>query len=1215
MGTTAVLLGAIAVYAAFILAIALMVEAKPTWRRFVENSPIVYALSLAVYNTTWSFYGSVGLAAQSGFMFLPITLGVVISATLWWVLLRRMVRVKAERRVTSIADFISARYDNSQFVAMLVTCMALLGSLPYVALQMRAILSTLHVAALSIEGGDSLLSGVMLNAAGPMLVAFTSVFTIIVGVRRLDPTERHHGMVAAVAVESVVKLVALVAVGIYVTWGLFDGVGDLFRRVENILPTASTGIGDGSAAAYMRWSTLTLLTMWAVLFLPRQFHVAVVENSNENHILKAMWIFPLYALLLQAFVVPIALGGLASGLPPEEADTFVLSLPIIHGRHWLSGLAFIGGFSAGMSMIVVSAMTMATMITNHIVLPLAETLPALRVLRYYILPCRWVVVVVFLGLGYVFHMALGESYLLVNMGVISFAAALQFVPAIVGGLFWSGANGRGALAGLGGGFAVWVYTILVPAFVRSELLPRTLLESGPAGIGWLRPEALLGMNAMEPLTHGVFWSLVVNVGALMAVSIVTSDRGRERGFAMGFDASLPAMGAARGAHEWESHINVAEKRSRLVEFFAEYHRRDKAVAMVDRCAALAGLADVEYMDIRQLMGLYTEAERLLAGVVGSAAAYKAIRTADLYTARETMELSEVYAQLLAELKLSPEDMAKRIDYQQERERMLTRHAEELTEANRKLRAEIKERQQAEADARDAEVQYRGIFENALEGIFQTTPGGRFLSVNPAMARFLGYDDPGQLINEISEVSEIYDDPARRAEFLFEMEEHGTVSGFEVLFRRRDGSTRWGALYAHARRGEDGRMAVLEGILEDIDERKRAERKLLQANRYVQDIIDSMPSAMIAVDALGAITNWNRAATEVMGITEEHRGDPLVDVCAGLAPVSEALDAALETGQPQRMGKIADGGGGGSRYRDVMVYPLESGGSREVVVRIDDVTDRVRMEEMMVQTEKMMSVGGLAAGMAHEINNPLGGILQAVQNINRRVSDDFPANAKAAEAAGVSLAQVRDYLERRRILGMVDGIRESGTRAAQIVANMLNFTRRNEAGRSTVRVNDIMEAALELASKDYDLKKSYDFRNIEIVKQYADDLPPVLCSRTEIEQVVLNLLKNAAQALFHEGISDKPPVITLCTERRGDWVCIQVADNGPGMDEATRKRVFEPFFTTKKAGEGTGLGLSVSYFIITSKHGGKFSVDSGPDGGAVFTIELPLEPPPDVVMEE
>ena len=775
MGTSGFLLGIITLYAVLILAVALYVEGRPSLRRLVEGSPIVYALSLAVYNTSWSFYGSVGLAAQSGFMFLPITLGVVLSAILWWVLLRRMVRVKAERRVTSIADFVSARYDNSQTVAVLATCMALLGSLPYVALQMRSILSTLRVAAQSLEGGSSVVSGMMLEAAGPLLVVFTSVFTILVGVRRLDPTERHHGMVAAVAVESVVKLAALVAVGVYVTWVLYDGVGDIYERVRALSPPVVTGIGDGSAAAYMRWTSLTVLTMWAVLFLPRQFHVAVVENSDENHIRTAMWLFPLYALLLQVFVMPIALGGLAAGLPQSQADTFVLRLPIMHGSHWLAGLAFIGGFSAGMSMIVVSAMTMATMITNHVVLPLAETFPGLRALRHSILPCRWAVVVVYLGLGYAFHKVLGESYLLVNMGVISFAAALQFAPAIVGGLFWSGGNGRGAMAGLLGGFAVWLYTILLPAFARSGLVPMELLDQGPWGIALLRPEALLGLTVLEPLTHGLFWSLVFNAGGYVAVSMLSGGGDVRDGSAMDFGAGLESVGATGGVGRWERHIALDAKRDRLEDLFAEYHPRDKARALAKHSVRAAGLEGEEHLDIRGLMRLYAEAERLLAGVVGSAAAYKALRVADLYSPRETVELSDVYAQLLAELKLSPTELARRIDYYQEREAMLTSHADELTKANARLRAEIDERQQAEA-------KYRGIFENALEGIFQSSFDGLRLSINPAMARFMGYDDEEQLYREAPSAFDLYADPKDREAFLRQLRESGTVSGFETLFR-------------------------------------------------------------------------------------------------------------------------------------------------------------------------------------------------------------------------------------------------------------------------------------------------------------------------------------------------------------------------------------------------------------------------------------------------
>ncbi|WP_461210358.1 PAS domain S-box protein [Desulfocurvus sp. DL9XJH121] len=1197
----------VALYAAFVLGVALLVERTASLRKAVENSAVVYALSLAVYNSTWSFYGSVGLAAQSGFMYMPITLGVVLSATLWWVVLRRMVRVKAERRVTSIADFISARYANSQSVAVLVTVMALVGSLPYVALQMRAILSSLRVVVVPLQGDPAPLAAMLLEVSGPFLVIFTTVFTILVGVRRLDPTERHQGMVAAVAVESVVKLVALLAVGVYVIWVIYDGPNDIHAKNLALPWHVNRGVGDGGNVAYMRWTTMMLLAVWAVLFLPRQFHVAVVENSDERHILTAMWLFPLFAVLLQVVVTPIAMGGLALGLPRSQADTFVLRLPMMHGAHWLGGLAFIGGFSAGMSMIMVSAMTMATMITNHIVLPLAEAAPGLRGLRLFILQCRWGVVAAYLCLGYVFHLLLGESYLLVNIGIISFSAVLQFAPAVVGGMLWRDATPQGALAGLGTGFVVWGYTLLLPAFVNSGLLPSSLQSEGPWGLGFLRPEALLGLDAMDPLTHSVFWSLLCNAGAYAVVSLCTTGLAGEQR-PMGF-GDMPTERRGPGkAGEWESHIHLVNKRGRLTELFASYHPRPRAQELADRCVSTAGIEGAERINIRQLMDLYAEAERLLAGMVGTAAAYRALRTADLYTARETMELSEVYAGLLAELKLSPDDLAQRVDYYQEREAMLTRHAEELLSANSRLRQEVAERRRAEVEAYKAESRYRSIFENALEGLFQSTMEGRLISANPAMARFLGFDSPEQLLGEVLNVSEqLYMDPSQREVLLRELEKYGGVSGYEINFRRRDGTPRWGGLHAHVVRGEDGRIILLEGILEDIEDRKRAEDQLRKANRYVQDIIDSMPSVMVGVDGAGAVTNWNRAAAEVLGLADDAKGRPLAEAHPDLAPVARILEEALDTGEPQRLGKLAVVGGGETRYRDVMVFPLTSGGTREVVVRIDDVTERVLMEEMMIQTEKMMSVGGLAAGMAHEINNPLGGILQSVQNIGRRLADGLPANEQAAEAEGCTLAQVRGYLGRRRILDMVDGIRASGLRAAEIVANMLDFSRRNEAGRSSVDINEVLDNAVELASSDYDLKKKYDFRNIRIERDYEQGLPPLICARTEIEQVVLNLLKNAAHAMFGAESGNGVPTITLSTRREGDWLRIRVADNGPGMDEGTRKRVFEPFFTTKEAGMGTGLGLSVSFFIVTSKHGGSFTVDSAPGQGAAFNMLLPLEP--------
>jgi signal transduction histidine kinase len=295
-----------------------------------------------------------------------------------------------------------------------------------------------------------------------------------------------------------------------------------------------------------------------------------------------------------------------------------------------------------------------------------------------------------------------------------------------------------------------------------------------------------------------------------------------------------------------------------------------------------------------------------------------------------------------------------------------------------------------------------------------------------------------------------------------------------------------------------------------------------------------------------------------------------------------------------------------RYSDIVIYPIHVEGVVGAVIRLDDVTARIRMEDMMVQTEKMVSVGGLAAGMAHEINNPLGGMLQSAQNILRRLSPDIPANLQAARDSGVTLDGVRNYLNRRGIIRFIEGIRESGERASKTVSDMLNFSRKSPSRKTFTCLAELLDRTVALAAHDYDLKKKYDFRSIEIVREYTHDLPPVFCTPSEIEQVILNLLRNAAQAMTGSELAQKPPRITLRLFREGNTACIEVIDNGPGMDERTSKRVFEPFFTTKDVGIGTGLGLSVSYFIVTSNQGGTLTVVSSPEDGARFLIRLPID---------
>ncbi|MBI9088154.1 MAG: PocR ligand-binding domain-containing protein [Desulfobacterium sp.] len=400
------------------------------------------------------------------------------------------------------------------------------------------------------------------------------------------------------------------------------------------------------------------------------------------------------------------------------------------------------------------------------------------------------------------------------------------------------------------------------------------------------------------------------------------------------------------------------------------------------------------------------------------------------------------------------------------------------------------------------------------------------------------------------------------------------------------------------------------LKDEIETRNRAERELSRTKKLLSNIIDSMPSVLIGVDSNGKVTQWNMTAKNITGIgAADARGKDLSTVFPRMAQDMKRIKESIRTREIQKDKKKARTSKQGLRYDDVTIYPLIANGVEGAVLRIDDITDQVRMEEMMIQSEKMLSVGGLAAGMAHEINNPLAGMIQTASVMgNRLTSETMPANLAAAAKAGTTMATIRAFMEEREIPPMVTAIKESGSRVAQIVNNMLSFARNGDAQCSSVDMADLIDKTLALASTDYNLKKKYDFRQIEIVKEYQENLPTIACERSKLQQVLLNILTNGAQAMQEEKKRENSGknrfVLKLSFEKQNNMVRIEIEDNGPGMVDAIRKRVFEPFFTTKPEGLGTGLGLSVSYFIITENHGGTMAVESAPGKGTKFIICLP-----------
>ncbi|MGL1863690.1 MAG: ATP-binding protein [Pseudodesulfovibrio sp.] len=384
-------------------------------------------------------------------------------------------------------------------------------------------------------------------------------------------------------------------------------------------------------------------------------------------------------------------------------------------------------------------------------------------------------------------------------------------------------------------------------------------------------------------------------------------------------------------------------------------------------------------------------------------------------------------------------------------------------------------------------------------------------------------------------------------------------------------------------------------------------KLRRSRLLIRNVIDSMPSALIGVDTAGTVTQWNQEAEELFGITvNDAVGHPLALAIPRLSKEMTRVKEAIATRQEFTELKQSSDPDGEARYEDVTIYPLIANGVEGAVIRIDDVTERVNLEKMMVQSEKMLSVGGLAAGMAHEINNPLAAILGYSFNIQKRVFSDLKKNHTVAEECGVSLDDVREYLTQRSVPKMLDGIHESGERAAKIVSNMLSFSRKSEKRFAFHHMATLLDKTLDLAANDYDLKKHYDFRQISIVREYDPSVPAVHCEGNEMQQVFLNLLKNGAEAMGDKDYSSGGPLLICKVRREGDMAVVEIEDNGPGMSESVRNRVFEPFYTTKEVDKGTGLGLSVSYFIVTDQHNGKMEVHSIPGVNTRFIIKLPIE---------
>ncbi len=599
-------------YLGLLFAVARFGDARADAGRSIISAN-VYALSLAVYCTSWTFYGSVGRATSGGLSFLTIYLGPTLMLMFVGVIIK-MIRISKAQRITSIADFIASRYGKSQFLAGLVTVIAVIGVVPYIALQLKAVAASFDV--LFQQSSHTLLPWWLDSTL--LIAAVLALFTILFGTRHLDATERHEGMVAAIAFESVVKLVAFLAVGLFVTYGMFGGLSDLFQRAA-ASPELHRLVQPDEARAGT-WTALILLSGLAIIFLPRQFQIIVVENVDESHLKRAVWLFPLYLLLINIFVLPLALGGLLHFQGQSvNPDVFVLTLPMTREAEALALLVFIGGLSAATGMVIVETIALSTMVCNDLVMPWLLRSTWLKIekrqdLSGLLIGIRRVAIALILLLGYIYFRVAGEAYALVGIGLISFAAVAQFAPAMFGGMYWKQGTRAGAISGLLAGFGIWLYTLLLPSFAKSGWIGSGFVEHGLFGIDWLKAQALFGLTGMDEISHSLWWSLLANIGCYVAVSLNSKPDAVEAGQAERFVDVFRHAQRATDTRLWRGNASVDALVELLERFLGPLRARQQLAAY----AGNRGAGDWRSLPADADFVHFAEAE--LAGAIGSASA-------------------------------------------------------------------------------------------------------------------------------------------------------------------------------------------------------------------------------------------------------------------------------------------------------------------------------------------------------------------------------------------------------------------------------------------------------------------------------------------------------------------------------------------------------------------------------------------------------------------
>lgn len=1147
------------VYIAILFAIAWWgdAKAKNSKARLTSRRPVVYSLALGVYCTSWTFYGTVGQATHSSWTYLSIFVGPIIMYVLFSGLIRKIIRVSKKQNVTSIADFIASRYGKTQSLAILVTLIALVGTLPYIALQLKAVTMSYNVIT-SYPNPLEDNSVHLFSDTGFYVAIMMAVFAIIFGTRNIDATEHHDGLVLAIAFESIIKLLAFIVVGASITYGMFNGFNDLLTHARYYLEIEKELNKDPISNGFL---AQTLLAMLAILCLPRQFHMAIVENTHVEDARTSRWVFPAYLVSIAFFVLPIAAAGLI--IFPDgtvEPDTFVLTLPMAAQEGGLTLLAFIGGFSAATSMVILATIAISIMVSNDIVIPLLLKFRWSGNTSHHdfgqlVLRIRRITIIGVLALAYLTYLAIAEFNSLAATGLLSFAAVAQFGPALIGGMYWKRGNRYGALAGMSSGILIWGYTMMLPSLANAGWVESGLFADGPMGIYWLRPESLFG-SRMDFLTHGVFFSLGANLILYIAVSNITRQRVIDRIQASAFIDSIDTRNT-KSARPWMGSTSVGDLMS-LCERFLEPEPVDKAFSDY----FLHSNKESFRPDDRASIEVIQFTERLLTGVLGASSARIVINSA---LQGKEIQISDVIS--------------------------IVDEASQVLEFNRAL--------------------LQATIENVSQGISVVDHNLRLVVWNQHYLDLFNF--PDNLIRVGEPIENIFRFNAQNGEY-------GLGDPQDQIQQLLD-NIRYGEPHRYVRYRKDGSVLDVEGnpmpgggfvyTYQDITQQKQTEEALIQSENNIRIYTDNVPALIAYFDTDLRYLFTNKAYEESMGVDRTTIiGQPIYKVLTlGQYEARRPYIEKVLSGERTifELEQVLDNGK--MRY-GLVTYTPHTNDQGEILgffSLYQDITERRKAEIALKETNETLEER--VNERTQELSDLNQDLMQAKQlseqaNASKTrflaaASHDLLQPLNAARLFTSALAhQVKE--ENPDQYRMTRNIDSSLKAAEELLSTLLDISKL-DAGALQPNISTFRLAAILKP-----LKAEFGVMATNRGLQFdAVDSKAIVKSDSQmLRRIVQNFLSNAARYTQHGKI-------LLGCRYIKQGVRIEVWDTGPGIPKEKLSEIFQEFKRldhperhNKESEKGLGLGLSIAERMSRVLNH-NLQVRSWPGEGTVFSVEVPF----------